>query len=158
MASNACPVCGTPLVFVQQYNAWYCQKCQQYRQPGATAPGLAAPAATAAMGDLWRQNYYRLRKKALAIVNQYWIEDQGGRMLGYSKQKFLRLKEDIRIYTDENMTTELFRIQQQQIIDVWGNFGVIDSRRARSSATCDGRPSRPPSSGTRGRSGTLLSS
>lgn len=25
-----CPVCGTPLVYVQEYNRWYCPKCQKY--------------------------------------------------------------------------------------------------------------------------------
>jgi hypothetical protein len=48
-------------------------------------------------------------------------------MLGYSRQKFWKLKEDIRIYTNENMDQELFRIKQRQIIDIWGTFDVIDS-------------------------------
>ncbi|MCD6563887.1 MAG: hypothetical protein J7K23_08260 [Thermoproteales archaeon] len=25
-----CPVCGTPLVWVEQYKRWYCTKCQKY--------------------------------------------------------------------------------------------------------------------------------
>ncbi|RLE59155.1 MAG: hypothetical protein DRJ35_06405 [Thermoprotei archaeon] len=25
-----CPVCGTPLVYVAQYNRWYCPKCNKY--------------------------------------------------------------------------------------------------------------------------------
>lgn len=25
-----CPVCGTPLVWVEQYRRWYCSKCQKY--------------------------------------------------------------------------------------------------------------------------------
>lgn len=55
------------------------------------------------------------------------MEDHAGNMLGFSKQKMFKLKEDIRIYTDEKMTTELFRIKQQQIIDAWGTFAIIDS-------------------------------
>ncbi len=39
-----------------------------------------------------------------------------------------RLKEDIRIYTDEKMKQELFRIKQQQILDVWATFAVVDSQ------------------------------
>lgn len=77
--------------------------------------------------ELWYQNFYRVRKKVLAIGNKYWIEDASGRVLGFSKQKILKLKEDIRIYTDETMKHELFRIQQQQIIDIWGKFALIDS-------------------------------
>lgn len=129
-----CPVCGNSMTYVQQYAQWYCQNCKQYRQLPPPAPGAAAPSppgaparAAPTAGDLWYQNFYRLRKKALAIANQYWIEDASGRALAYSRQKMFKLKEDIRIYTDESMATELFRIQQQQVLDVWGNFAVIDS-------------------------------
>ncbi|MEW6069460.1 MAG: hypothetical protein AB1485_02470 [Candidatus Thermoplasmatota archaeon] len=51
-----------------------------------------------------------------------------GIFLGFSKQKILKLKEDIRIHSDENMTTELFCIKQEQIMDIWGNFAVFDSQ------------------------------
>jgi hypothetical protein len=78
--------------------------------------------------SIWYQNLYRIRKKVLAIGNKYWIEDSSGNILAFSKQKLLKLKEDIRIYSDENMEQELFRIQQQQIVDLWGTFAVIDSR------------------------------
>jgi len=77
--------------------------------------------------NIWTGNFYRIRKKVLAIANQYWIEDQAGKILGYSKQKLLKLKEDIRIYSDDSMQYELFRIQQTQIIDAWGKFMIIDS-------------------------------
>ncbi len=77
---------------------------------------------------IWFQNFYRVRKKVLTVGNKYWIEDANGNILGFSKQKIFKLKEDIRIYTDETMQEELFRIQQTQIIDVWGKFAVIDSK------------------------------
>ena len=82
--------------------------------------------------DLWAQNYYRIRKKVLAIANQYFIEDAQGNLLAYSKQKLLKLKEDIRIYSDTTMQYELFRIAQTQIIDAWGHFAVIDSMSGQS--------------------------
>jgi len=127
---SVCPVCGGQLTFVKQYNQWYCHRCQRYQQPQAGAPQArpqATGAAAPALAAMWYQNFYRIRKKVLAIGNKYWIEDEGGRTLGFSKQKILRLKEDIRVYTDEGMTQELFRIQQTQILDIWGTFAVIDS-------------------------------
>lgn len=78
--------------------------------------------------DVWFQDFYRIRKKVLTIGNKYWIEDGNGNALAFSKQKILRLKEDIRIFSDENMEQELFRIQQQQYVDLWGTFAVVDSR------------------------------
>jgi uncharacterized protein YxjI len=63
----------------------------------------------------------------VAIANQYWIEDQEGHSLGYTKQKLIRIREDIRIYSDESMSTEIFKIKQEQIVDMWGTFAIIDS-------------------------------
>ena len=77
--------------------------------------------------DIWTQPFYRIKKKSLTIGNKYWIEDQIGTMLGFSAQKLFKLKEDIRIYSDDSKSHELFRIQQQQILDAWGNFAIIDS-------------------------------
>lgn len=79
------------------------------------------------LNPLWYQNHYIIKRKALRIVDQYYIEDQSGSKLAYSKQKFWKIKDDIRIYTDESMSQELFRISQAQIIDYWGKFDVIDS-------------------------------
>lgn len=77
--------------------------------------------------NIWHQNFYRIRKKTLTIGNKYWIEDYNGTVLGFCKQKILKLKEDIRIYSDENMNDELFTIKQKQIMDMWGTFAVIDT-------------------------------
>ncbi|TET91100.1 MAG: hypothetical protein E3J35_03750 [Methanomassiliicoccales archaeon] len=82
----------------------------------------------ATLTSLWFQNSYRIRKKVLTIWNKYWIEDKRGNKLGFSKQKMFRLKEDIRIYTDESMSNELFRIKQKQILDLWGSFAVTDTQ------------------------------
>lgn len=80
------------------------------------------------MSPIWFQNFYRIKKKTLALGNQYWIEDNSGKVLGFSKQKILKLKEDIRIYADETLNEELFCIKQEQVIDAWGTFAVIDSK------------------------------
>lgn len=90
-------------------------------QPQQTQPYSAS--------SLWYQNYYRIRKKTLTIGNKYWLEDQSGAILGFCKQKLFKLKEDIRIYSDENESQELFCIKQKQIMDAWGKFAVIDSAK-----------------------------
>ena len=135
MAATACPGCGAPLQWVAQYSQWWCPKEQKYYPPGdapaatqvAAPVQTAAPATAQAVPSLWTLNFYRIRKKVLAITGQYWIEDQAGSQLAYSKQKLLRLKEDIRVYTDESMTRELFQIRQTQILDIWGTFAIVDS-------------------------------
>jgi len=77
--------------------------------------------------NIWYENYYSIKKKVLALTNQYWIEDGRGNMLGYTKQKMMRVKEDIRIFTDDSMTQELFRIKQEQVLDMCGTFSIIDT-------------------------------
>jgi len=100
----------------------FCAKC------GArTGAAVAPPPVGSANNPIWYQNFYRIRKKVIAITNQYWIEDARGTSLGYSKQKLLALREDIRIFTDDSMTTEVFRVKQEQVMDMWGTFAVLDS-------------------------------
>jgi hypothetical protein len=68
-----------------------------------------------------------VKKKVASIATKYFIEDQKGHMIGFTKQKMMKLKEDIRIYTDKKMKTELFQIRQTQIVDAWGNYAVVDT-------------------------------
>jgi uncharacterized protein YxjI len=77
--------------------------------------------------NIWTSSHYKIRRKVLAIAAQYWIEDGRGTVLGYTKQKLMRFREDIRIYSDPTMSYELFRIHQEQCVDAWGTFAVIDS-------------------------------
>jgi uncharacterized protein YxjI len=113
-----CPSCGNPLA----EGGVFCSKC------GARvdAQGTPRPAGTA-FSPIWYGNFYRIRKKVIAIANQYWIEDGQGQQLGFSRQKIIRIKEDIRIFADDSMTSEIFRIKQEQVMDMWGTFAIIDS-------------------------------
>jgi hypothetical protein len=49
----------------------------------------------------------------------------------YSKMKAFKLKEDIRLYTGEDMTTELLTIKARQIIDFGATYDVVDPRQGR---------------------------
>ncbi|RLI61397.1 MAG: hypothetical protein DRO67_08070 [Candidatus Asgardarchaeum californiense] len=115
--ASFCPYCGND---VRQQSSITPSNPPISRPP----PSMQSAAGT----SLWNQNFYRIRKKVLAVGNKYWIEDANSKLLGFCKQKILKLKEDIRIYTDENMNDELFRIQQEQIMDAWGSFAIIDSK------------------------------
>lgn len=135
-----CSKCGAKIdqqtsPIVQQYPTTQAQPIQPVQQPQTAqiqpestfVPQQQTP-LTQGYSSIWYQNHYRIRKKVLAIGNKYWIEDYNGNIIGFTKQKVFKLKEDIRIYTDESMTSELFRIMQEQILDVWGTFAIIDSQ------------------------------
>ncbi|UCE80530.1 MAG: zinc ribbon domain-containing protein [Methanobacteriota archaeon] len=120
MTSN-CPSCGTPT----EEGGAFCSKCGARVGISTAESGIPPPSVPG--NPIWYQNFYRIRKKVVAITNQYWIENADGSILGYSKQKLIRIKEDIRVFADDSMSEELFRIRQDQVVDMWGTFGVIDS-------------------------------
>lgn len=55
--------------------------------------------------------------KILALANQIYIRDANGNLLGYVKQKLLKLKEDIGVFADESKTELLFNIKADRVID-----------------------------------------
>lgn len=55
--------------------------------------------------------------KLLALASQIYIRDANGNLMGYVKQKLLKLKEDINVYSDESQTTILFNIKADRVID-----------------------------------------
>jgi uncharacterized protein YxjI len=68
---------------------------------------------------------YTIRRKVLKIFGAaFHIYDAQGRVVAYCKQKALRLREDLRIYTDESMGTELLRISTSEIIDIGATYTV----------------------------------
>lgn len=60
--------------------------------------------------------------KLLAIASQIYIRDANGSLLGYVKQKLLKLKEDINVFADESQTQHLFNIKADRILDFSANY------------------------------------
>lgn len=71
---------------------------------------------------------YTIRRQFFKIFGAgFHVYDHQGQLVGYCKQKAFRLKEDLRVYTDDSTTTELFRITTQSILDISGTYQVIDA-------------------------------
>jgi len=51
----------------------------------------------------------------------------GTQLLGYIKMKAFKLREDIRLYHDQTMQQEVFRIAARQIIDFGATYDIFDS-------------------------------
>jgi uncharacterized protein YxjI len=74
-------------------------------------------------------NEYLIRKKILKVFGgAFHIYDVDGNVVAYSKMKAFKLKEDLRMYTGEDMTEELFRISARNIIDFGATYDVFDSK------------------------------
>jgi hypothetical protein len=72
---------------------------------------------------------YTIRRKILTLLGaKFHIYNEAGELIGFSKQKAFKLKEDIRIYTDESMKDERLVISARSIIDFSAAYDVVDSR------------------------------
>ena len=68
------------------------------------------------------------RRKVFKIGgNKVSVFDPAGSMVLFVKQKAFKLKEDIRVYSDESMQEERLLIKARKIIDFRAAYDVIDS-------------------------------
>jgi uncharacterized protein YxjI len=73
-------------------------------------------------------NKFLAKRDIFAIGGAFRIMDSDGKLLLYCRQKLFKLKEDIRVYSDKEMSQEILHIQARQIIDFSAAYDVIDSQ------------------------------
>jgi len=79
------------------------------------------------IADRYAFDTYVLRQKFFKILGaSFHIFDPDGNVVLFSKQKAFKLKEDIRVYTDESMGEEALVIRTQSIFDIAGTYDVFD--------------------------------
>jgi hypothetical protein len=72
---------------------------------------------------------YTIRRKVLTLVGaKFHIYNREGALIGFSKQKAFKLKEDIRVFSDESMQTPILAIAARSIIDFSAAYDVTDSK------------------------------
>ena len=80
-----------------------------------------------ALDYITKENYV-VRKKILKIFGgAFHVYDPMGEVVMYSKMKAFKLKEDLRIYTGEDMETELLTIKARNVIDLGATYDVVDA-------------------------------
>ena len=72
-------------------------------------------------------DHYLLKRQVLALTGKFRIYDPMENLVLFSEQKMFRLREDIRVYSDESRTQEVLMIKARQIIDFSAAYDVIDS-------------------------------
>ena len=78
--------------------------------------------------ELFRTDHFVARRQVFKLLGAaFHVYSTDGRLLGYSKQKAFKLKEDIRLFADEAMTVELLNIQARSVIDFSASYDVYDS-------------------------------
>jgi hypothetical protein len=84
--------------------------------------------STTDLPAVYRQPTYTIRRKVLKLFGgAFYLYDAQENIVGYSQMKAFKLKEDIRLYTGEDMQTELLTIQARQILDFSAAYDVIDA-------------------------------
>ena len=66
--------------------------------------------------------------KLLALASQIYVRDANGQLIGYVKQKLLKLKEDINVFADEQQTQHLYNIKADRIIDFLAKYNFTDAQ------------------------------
>ena len=78
--------------------------------------------------NLYQHDQYLLRRNIFALAGaRIHIYDPNGQLALFSKMKAFKLKEDIRLYSDESMSQELLSIHARSMIDIAATYDVIDS-------------------------------
>ena len=72
---------------------------------------------------------YTIRRKVLTLFGaKFHVYDSDGGLIGFSKQKAFKLKEDIRVFTDESEETEMLSIKARSVIDFSSSYDVVNSQ------------------------------
>ncbi len=70
---------------------------------------------------------YLLKRQVFALAGKFRFFDPAGQLVLYSEQKMFKLREDIRVYSDESKAQEVLMIKARQIVDFSAAFDVVDS-------------------------------
>lgn len=80
------------------------------------------------MNERFKHTQYLVRKKVIKVLGDaFHIYDPQGGLAFYVKQKAFKLKEDIRIYSSEDMREEVLVIKARSRIDFSATYDVFDS-------------------------------
>lgn len=75
------------------------------------------------------QQTFLIRRKVMTLAGaKFHIFDSDGQVVLFSKLKAYKLREDIRLYSSEDMTNELVTIHARNIIDFSATYDVADTK------------------------------
>ncbi len=78
------------------------------------------------MNSIFQFPNYLLKRQAIALTGKFRFYDPLGNLVMFSEQKMFRLRDDIRVYSDESKSQEVLKIKARQILDFSAAFDVID--------------------------------
>jgi len=80
------------------------------------------------MSDGFSGSTFTIRRKVFKLLGAaFHVYNDREQVVLFSSQKAFKLKEDIRMYTGEDMQTEVLSIQARQVIDFSAAYDVVDT-------------------------------
>ncbi len=79
------------------------------------------------MFNAFQFDQYLLKRQVFALTGKLRLYTAQGELVLFSEQKMFKLREDIRIYADEQKSREVLSIKARQIIDFSAAYEVVDS-------------------------------
>ena len=79
------------------------------------------------MNPIFQHERYLLKRQVLALTGKLRIYDPLDNLVLFSEQKMFKLREDIRVYADDQKTQEVLSIKARQVIDISAAYDVVDS-------------------------------
>lgn len=80
------------------------------------------------MHSAFLSNQYLLKRQVFSFTGTFRVYDKtNDQLVLFSQQKMFKLKEDIRIFSDETRSQEILRINARNIIDFSAAYDVFDS-------------------------------
>lgn len=75
----------------------------------------------------FQHDRYLLKRQVFALTGKFRVYDPTENLVLFSEQKMFRLREDIRVYSDESKAQEVLIIKARQILDFSAAYDVIDA-------------------------------
>jgi len=79
------------------------------------------------MHSSFQYDQYLLKRQVFALTGKLRFYNPQGVLVLFSEQKMFKLREDIRVFADEQKTQEVLSIQARRILDFSSAYDVIDS-------------------------------
>lgn len=79
------------------------------------------------MHTAFQYNQYLLKRQVFALTGKLRFYNPQEQLVLFSEQKMFKLREDIRLYADEQKSQEVLAIKARQIIDFSAAYDVVDS-------------------------------
>jgi len=79
------------------------------------------------MHNAFQFNQYLLKRQVFALTGKLRFYNPQGDLMLFCEQKMFKLREDIRLFADEQKTQEILAIKARQILDFSAAYDVVDS-------------------------------